>query len=376
MKFAKDSTPLITFIFGTRPEAIKLAPVIQLFKKCELIKIRVINTGQHKEISSDVLKIFDICENNNLSVIRESPSLTELNCKILTLLEIEFNNYPPSLVVVQGDTATSYASSLAAFYKKIPVAHVEAGLRTNDLYQPFPEEINRRLISQIASIHFAPTALAKQNLLNSNITKNVYETGNTVVDSLFEISKASNDFNLEGVDFNKDDIILATIHRRENWGENLQNICSGLLKILGEHPNIKLIIPLHPNKIVSEPIKKILGHQQKVFLIEPLSYADLVFVLRSSLIVITDSGGIQEEAPTFNKPVLITRNKTERQEGVQVGTSKLVGTKSENIFFEANKLILNKSEYNRMAEAKNPFGDGKASKRILDKCLNYLEISE
>ena len=373
MKIKENLIPLITFIFGTRPEAIKLAPVIKLFKKCKLVRVRVINTGQHREILTDVLKIFDIQVDNNLNVMMENPSLTDLNCKILKQLEIEFNKNLPSLVLVQGDTATSYASSLASFYKKIPVAHVEAGLRTNDLYQPFPEEMNRRLITQIASLHFAPTELAKQNLINENITRNVHYTGNTVIDSVLEISKISNNFFLKDIDFNKDDIILSTIHRRENWGENLKDICSGLLKLLNEHQNIKLIIPLHPNKIVREPIKKILGHQERVFLIEPLSYIDLVFVLRSSLIVITDSGGIQEEAPIFNKPVLITRNNTEREEGVLAGTSKLVGTKSEKIFLEANKLISNKSEYKKMAGAKNPFGDGKSSQRILDKCLKYLQ---
>ena len=373
MSTNNNSKNLVTFIFGTRPEAIKLAPVIKAFRENKSIKTRVVNTGQHKEILEDVLKIFEINVDKRLDIKYDKPSLTNLNCQILKKLETEFDNFIPQLLVVQGDTATSYASSLSAFFKKIPVAHIEAGLRTYDIYQPFPEEINRRLISQIATLHFAPTDLAKQNLIKDNITNNVHMTGNTIIDAVLEISKINHKPILKNVNFEKDNLILCTIHRRENWGENLQKICFGLQKIVEKHSHIKLIFPLHPNKLVREPIKRILKNEKRVHLIEPLNYLELVYVLKSCQFVITDSGGIQEEAPTFNKPVLITRDKTERGEGISAGTSKLVGTNSENIFKAADDLINNKKLYKEMSQAKNPFGDGKSSSRILNKCLDFLK---
>ena len=373
MSIKNNSKKLVTFIFGTRPEAIKLAPVIKAFKEEKSIQTRVINTGQHKEILEDVLNVFEIDVDKKLEIIHDKPSLTNLNCQILNKLEKEFEICKPDLLVVQGDTATSYASSLSAFFKKIPVAHIEAGLRTYDIYQPFPEEINRRLISQIATLHFAPTDLAKQNLIRDNITKNVYNTGNTVIDAVLEISKTNHKKIVKNINYEKDNLILVTIHRRENWGNNLKNICFGLQKILKIHTDKELIFPLHPNKIVRDPIKKILKNEKRVHLIEPLNYIELVYLLKSCQFVITDSGGLQEEAPTFNKPVLIARDKTEREEGIKAGTSKLVGTNPENIFKAADQLIRDKKLYEEMAESSNPFGDGKASSRILHECLNFLK---
>ena len=367
--------PLVTFIFGTRPEAIKLAPVIKKFYECSRIQIRVINTGQHRDLVGGVLNTFGIVIDKNFDVMLEKPSLTNLNCLILKSLEEEFNEHNPKLVIVQGDTATAYCAALSAFYKRISVAHVEAGLRTNDIYAPFPEEVNRRLISQISLLHFAPTKLAKFNLLKSNVNGKVFNTGNTVIDAILDISKRDYKFSIPDIDFKKDKVILATIHRRENWGENLSNICLGLLEIIKIHKDVKILLPFHPNKVVQKPIKKILGTHRRVILVESLEYIELVHVLKSCFLVITDSGGIQEEAPTFNKPVLITREKTERAEGIKVGTSKLVGTDKKEIFNAANQLLNDNELYKKMSSAKNPFGDGKSSEKILKECLNYLKIN-
>ena len=366
--------PLISFIFGTRPEAIKLAPVIKKFYECSELKIRVINTGQHRDLVTGVTNIFGIMTNKNFDVMTDKPSLTNLNCLILKKLEEEFDKHHPKLVIVQGDTATAYCAALAAFYKRISVAHVEAGLRTNDIYAPFPEEVYRRLISQIASLHFAPTELAKHNLLKSNVNGKVSKTGNTVIDSILDISKRDCRFSIPDINFEKDKVILATIHRRENWGDNLSNICLGLLEIIRIHEDVKILLPFHPNKIVQNPIKNILGNERRVILVKPLEYIELVHVLKLCFFVITDSGGIQEEAPTFDKPVLITREKTERTEGIEVGTSKLVGTDKKEIFDAANQLLTDNELYKKMSSAVNPFGDGNSSNKILKECLNYLNI--
>lgn len=364
--------PLVTFIFGTRPEAIKLAPVIKQFQACDLIDTRIINTGQHRDLVLDVLNLFKIEVDINLDVMSKIPSLTNLTCKILEKLDTEFDNYSPSLVLVQGDTTTAYASALASFYKKIPIAHVEAGLRTNNIYSPFPEEVNRRLISQIANIHFSPTKRAEENLIAANTSGKIVTTGNTVIDALIFISNNKNDYLRNLPVRKKDKLILATIHRRENWGDNLIQICKGILKILHIHEDVFFLIPLHPNKIVKEPIKELLGKHKRVKLVNSLDYSSLVSVLKECKFVITDSGGLQEEAPTFDKPVLIIRKETERIEGIAAGTAKVIGIKAEDIYKEANELLTNSKIYEKMSQAENPFGEGNSSNLILEVCLKEL----
>lgn len=369
------SKPRVTIIFGTRPEAIKLAPVVKIFKNCKQIETRIILTGQHKEMVTQVLKFFDIKEDKNFELMKYKQSLSHITCKVLAGLEIEFDEFKPDIVIIQGDTSTAFAAALAAFYKKIKVAHVEAGLRTDVLFNPFPEEANRRLISQISSIHFAPTNNAKQNLINSGVCGNIYLTGNTVIDSLLytaEKTKYDSKYRFKNKDIK---LILCTIHRRENWSK-IKEITSGILKILETYKNINLIIPLHKNETVRKPIIEILGKHKRVSLTEPLEYEELIAVIKNCYLILTDSGGLQEEAPSLGKPVIVLRDNTERVEALKSGTAKLVGTQPDNIYKEVEKLIIDNKAYEKMSQAINPFGDGKSSKRILEICLEELNISK
>ena len=286
----------------------------------------------------------------------------------------EFESNRPNLLIVQGDTSTAFSSALVAFYRKIPVAHVEAGLRTDDLFNPYPEECNRRLISQISSIHFAPTELSKKNLLESKVQGIIKVTGNTVIDSLKYTAKKVPNFSMKGIDLSKSRLILSTVHRRENWGDKLFQIANGLKKIVDEFHDVSLLVPMHKNPIVREPLKKILAGNPRIFLTEPLSYEKLVSVMKSCTIIISDSGGIQEEAPTFGKPVLILRENTERIEVIDHGVAKLVGTDQENIYQEAKILLTNTLEYDSMSRKTNPYGDGNASNKILETCCEFLKI--
>ena len=367
----------VSVIIGTRPEAIKLAPVILELKKHKSIQTRVILSGQHIEIVLQVINLFEIKEDHNLEIMKQSQSINAINAKILTKLELEFQRNKTDLIIVQGDTTTTFSAAIAAFYQKIPIAHVEAGLRTNDLYEPFPEEANRRLISQIATLHFAPTDSSKQNLIDSGVESGkIFITGNTVVDSLLSIANKHdcNNLNIDKFKEHKgNEIILTTIHRRENWGEPLANICDGLKMILEKHNDIVIVIPLHPNKDVREIIKSKLSNNSRAKLIEPLPYDELVYLIKKCKLVLTDSGGLQEEAPALGKPVLILRGNTERIEALNAGTTKLVGTNSNSIFKECNSLLTDKNEYDKMANSINPYGNGKSSKLIVDQCLNFLE---
>ncbi len=365
--------PLITFIFGTRPEAIKMAPVIKLFGLSKKIKLRIILTGQHKEMVNQVMQLFDLREDLNINIMKKGQSLTYITRSVLEGLDEEFIKYRPSLLLVQGDTSTAFSAALAAFYQKIPIGHIEAGLRTKDPYNPFPEETNRRLISQLASIHFAPTELSKKNLIDCGAEGIIKVTGNTVIDALQFTSSKVKKYTLEGFDYTKNRLILVTVHRRENWA-NLIAISNGLKKIVKEFPDVVIIFPMHINPIVRNPIKEVLDSNPRVFLTEPLDYYDFVSVLKTSTIIISDSGGIQEEAPTFGKPLLILRNNTERQEAIDNGVAKLVGTNPEKIFLETRNLLNNAKEYNSMSKKVNPFGDGKASQRILDICNKFLNL--
>ena len=368
-----DQIIKVTFILGTRPEIIKTAPLIKEFRKEELFKIRIILTGQHKEMALDTLKIFDLNEDKNLSLMRENQSLTHISIETLKGLEEEFTCYQPDLVIVQGDTTSAFIGALAAFYKNIDIAHIEAGLRTNNLMNPYPEEANRRLISQISSFHFAPTELAAKNLNSFGISTNVFITGNTVIDAMKILVKKRN--NLPGFldSLNKNDkLILVTVHRRENWGENLLSIVNGIKLIIEKYPDLKFIIPMHKNENIRKIIRSELGNYSQVILTEPLVYDKFVHVLNSVYLILTDSGGIQEEAPSFSKPVLVLRETTERQEALINGTALLVGTKSHNILNKVSDLINDQRFYKSMVSKNNPFGDGNASQRIVDVLKDYF----
>ncbi len=366
--------PSVSIVLGTRPEAIKLAPVIKEFKACDEINTRVLLTGQHKEMVSQVMDLFGLEEDQDLNLMRPSQTLTHLTCGVLEGLQKDFELYPPALVLVQGDTTTAFAAALAAFYKQIPVGHVEAGLRTKNLLEPFPEEANRRLVSQLAQLHFAPTTCSAQHLNNSGVLGEVLVTGNTVVDALLMISKRSLSSGIKEIDWDKKRVILATVHRRENWGEPLKQIIDGFRRILDAHNDVILVLPLHKNPIVREPLKAALGSHPRAVLTDALDYDQLVAVMEKCFLVLTDSGGLQEEAPAFGKPVLVLRNTTERAEAIEAGTALLVGTDSDSIFLNTLRLLEEQSVYENMSKAENPFGDGKASGRILKASMELLGV--
>ncbi|BAY63854.1 UDP-N-acetylglucosamine 2-epimerase (non-hydrolyzing) [Calothrix sp. FACHB-1219] len=365
----------VYIILGTRPEAIKLAPVIQVFQRSPDFESQVILTGQHREMVEQVMQLFDLKADNDLEIMQPQQSLSDITCRSLRGLEALFHQRKPDLVIVQGDTTTAFAAALAAFYQKIPVGHVEAGLRTDDLFNPYPEEANRRLISQITQLHFAPTPLAVENLERSGVLGEIHLTGNTVIDALLNVAANQPACNIPGLDWSSYRTLLATVHRRENWGEPLQGIAQGFLQILDKFPDTALLLPLHRNPTVREPLQALLGNHPRIFLTEPLDYAELVGAIARSHFLLTDSGGLQEEAPSLGKPVLVLRETTERPEAVTAGTAKLVGTQTQNIVAAASELLSNSVAYDTMANAINPFGDGKASDRILQIVKNYLGIS-
>lgn len=371
MKIVK---PIVSIILGTRPEAIKLAPVIKSFSGCENIQTRIIITGQHREMVNQVMELFNLNVNKDLNIMRINQSLNYITKKILEGLEEEFQKFRPSLVLVQGDTSTAFTGALCAFYKKIPIGHVEAGLRTNKLNDPFPEEGNRRLISQLATLHFAPTQESKANLINANVSGFIYITGNTVIDSLFMISQKAFTPIYEGINWKQNKVIFVSVHRRENWGERLQKIIKGIKLILDKHKDVVIFLPMHPNEILRNPLLTSFKNNQRVILSEPLNYFDLVGTIKNCFLLLTDSGGLQEEAPALGKPVLVLRDTTERPEAIKSGTAKLIGTNSKTIFEETEKLLLNKEKYEKMSKAINPFGDGKSSQRILKVCKAYLNL--
>ena len=361
----------ICIILGTRPEAIKLAPVIQVFQRSPLFDTQVILTGQHREMVEQVMQLFDLKADRDLEIMLPKQSLSDITCRSLRGLETLFQQIQPSLVLVQGDTTTAFAATLAAFYQKIPVGHVEAGLRTDDLFNPYPEEANRRVISQLSQLHFAPTQLAAENLQRSGVLGEIHQTGNTVIDALLSVAKRQPDCNVKGLDWDKYRVLLATVHRRENWGEPLQGIAQAFLQIL-ENPDTALLLPLHRNPIVREPLQALLGGHPRIFLTDPLDYAELVGAIGRSHLLLTDSGGLQEEAPSLGKPVLVLRKTTERPEAVAAGTAKLVGTDPKEIVAATTELLSNSEAYEKMATAINPFGNGRAAERIFQIVENYL----
>ncbi len=364
----------ICFTLGTRPEAIKLAPVIRTFKASSKFTTQVVLTGQHREMVAQVMDIFGLTADRDLDIMQHQQTLTDITQRSLQGLERLFQEIEPQLVIVQGDTTTAFAAALAAFYQQIPIGHVEAGLRTDNLFNPYPEEANRRLISQIAQLHFAPTYLAVENLQKSGVTGEIYQTGNTVIDALLTVANSQPVCDIPGLDWTKYRTILSTVHRRENWGEPLQSIAAGMLQILEKFPDTALLLPLHRNPIVRAPLTQILGNHPRVFLTEPLDYSQLVGAIQRSHLILSDSGGIQEEAPSLGKPVLVLRDTTERPEAVTGGTAKLVGTDAASITAAASELLSNPQAYQAMATAINPFGNGTASAQILATVEQFFGV--
>ena len=372
------STPPIRVCItvGTRPEAIKMAPVIQAFKRSTQFETQVVLTGQHREMVDQVMRLFDIKADYDLAIMQPKQSLTDITCNALRGLEELFQTLKPAIVLVQGDTTTALAAAMAAFYQKIPVGHVEAGLRTEDIFNPFPEEANRRLVSQVSQLHFAPTSLSVDNLKRSGVLGEIHQTGNTVIDALLQVADRNPTCNIPGLDWSRSRVILATVHRRENWGAPLTDIANGFLKVLDAYPDTALLLPLHRNPTVREPLTALLGAHPRVFLCEPLDYAELVGAMKRSYLLLTDSGGIQEEAPSLGKPALVLRENTERPEAMMAGTAKLIGTDSDRSLAEAGKLLSDAAAYQEMACSISPCGDGQASNRIVKLVAEYLTRGE
>ncbi|MFO7628641.1 MAG: UDP-N-acetylglucosamine 2-epimerase (non-hydrolyzing) [Prochlorococcaceae cyanobacterium] len=364
--------PLVTIVLGTRPEAIKLAPVIRAFQDADDFSTRVVLTGQHREMVSQVMELFGLVADRDLALMTPRQTLTHVTCAALEGLREEFTSHRPQLVLVQGDTTTAFASALAAFYEQVPVGHVEAGLRTDDIFDPFPEEANRRLISQLALLHFAPTHVSAANLRASGVVGEILTTGNTVIDALLQMAETAPQLELPGLDWLNQRVILATVHRRENWGEPLHEIAKGFLAVLDRYPDTALLLPLHRNPTVREPLQALLGQHPRAFLTEPLDYDSLVAAMRGAVLVLSDSGGLQEEAPALGKPVLVLRRTTERPEAVDAGTARLIGTAAADILRETGRLLDDPAAYDAMARAHNPFGDGHASGRIVEAARQFI----
>lgn len=363
-------------VFGTRPEAIKMAPIIKELEARGIPQI-VCVTGQHREMLHQMLELFDIKPDYDLDIMTDGQTLEDITARVLQGMKSIYAEAKPSLVLVQGDTTTVFAAGLGAFYQQIPVGHVEAGLRTDNMYDPFPEEINRRLATQVSSIHFAPTETAAKNLAKDGVaSEDVAVTGNTVIDALLMITEQDRPFELEALrdlDLSRR-IVLVTAHRRENLGERMGNIFGAIRQLALEETDCQFVFPVHLNPKVQKHAREVLGDLENVLLIDPLGYSDLAKVMKCSYIVMTDSGGIQEEAPALGKPVMVLRETTERPEGVEAGTAVLAGSADqEKIYTIAKRLFHDQEFYDGMAKAVNPYGDGSAAKRIVDAIESYRE---
>ena len=368
----------VMFAFGTRPEAIKMAPLIKTFQADKDFVTKICVTAQHREMLDQVLNIFDINPDYDLNIMKPGQDLFDVTENVLSGMKRVLSDFNPDIVLVHGDTTTTSACSLAAFYNKIKIGHIEAGLRTGDIYSPWPEEANRKITGVLADYHFAPTTSSENNLLKENINKkNILVTGNTVIDALYlMIEKIENDPRLKSrilelissqyKFFDDKKIILVTGHRRENFGHGFRNICNALKTIADNNPDFDIVYPVHFNPNVQKPVREILSNAKNIHLIEPLSYECFIYMMSKSFFIITDSGGIQEEAPSLGKPVLVMRDSSERPEAIKAGTVKLVGTDYAKIIEESQKLIDDENEYNKMSKAYNPYGDGKASLKILN----------
>ena len=356
-------------VFGTRPEAIKMAPLVKELEKRDNIESIVCVTAQHRQMLDQVLNTFDITPKYDLNIMKQGQTLVDITTRALKKLDDVIKEVKPDIVLVHGDTTTTLAGSLAAFYNQVSVGHVEAGLRTYDKYSPFPEEVNRQATGVIADMHFSPTEVSKNNLLNENKNeKDIYVTGNTAIDALKTTVKEDYTHPIL-TKIGEDKMILLTAHRRENLGEPMRNMFKAIKRIIEEFEGIQVVYPVHLNPIVKGIAEEILGENEKVHLIDPLDVLDFHNFLNKSHIIMTDSGGVQEEAPSLGKPVLVLRNTTERPEGIKAGTLKLVGTNEETIYEETKTLLTNEDEYNRMSKASNPYGDGQASKYIVDAII-------
>jgi UDP-N-acetylglucosamine 2-epimerase (non-hydrolysing) len=360
-------TKRIMVVYGTRPEAIKLAPVIRAIHASPLLSPIVTLTGQHRAIVDQVNSMFGIHPDHDLNVIRPRQSLDGLTSRILQRVTLTLQQERPDAVVVQGDTTSTFAGGLAAFYERVPVIHVEAGLRTGDNYSPFPEEANRRLTSQITTLHLAPTPVSKDNLLRGGIhAEKILITGNTVIDALLWTVGQRFPYGnqaLEAVDSSERPVLLVTTHRRESWGPRIQGVANALAKLARRHPDLLIVLPVHPNPVVREALLPALRGQDNVMTIEPMDYGAFARLLRRSTIVLTDSGGVQEEAPSLGKPVLVMRDTTERPEAVSAGTARLVGTDPDRVYAEVDRLLTSTQAYEAMSSAVNPYGDGRAAER-------------
>ncbi|OQY35538.1 MAG: UDP-N-acetylglucosamine 2-epimerase (non-hydrolyzing) [Spirochaetaceae bacterium 4572_59] len=370
----------ILIIFGTRPEAIKMAPLVHAFKVEESFNTKVLVTAQHREMLDQVLQLFEITPDYDLNLMKPGQTLSDVHCNVLKGVESIILESKPDYMFVHGDTATSTAAAQAGFYHQIPVAHIEAGLRTGNMYSPFPEEINRKLTAQMATYHFAPTELAKDNLLKENNTQSIVVTGNTVIDALQwvmeKIKREKIQYpELKGINLDEK-IVLITGHRRENFGEGFLNICHAIKVLAEKNGDSTFIYPVHLNPNVRKPVNEILTGIENIKLIEPLTYEPFIALMSSSYLVLTDSGGIQEEAPGLGKPVLVMRDTTERPEAVKAGTVRLVGTDKNAIITHVQELMDSREKYDLMAQAKNPYGDGKASSRIVSffKSLQRVDV--
>lgn len=369
----------ILIVFGTRPEAIKMAPLVHACAMEPTFQTLVCVTGQHRHMLDQVLRLFDIQPDIDLNIMRNGQDLFDITTAVLLGMRRVLEEHRPDFVCVHGDTTTAFAAATAAFYLKVPIAHIEAGLRTNDINSPFPEEFNRQVISKIADLHFAPTETTRNNLMNEGVSPNlIHVTGNTVIDALLwtvDLLESQDEKNLSNnqvqlksqlpFDLELNKFVLITGHRRENFGQGMLSICEGINKLAATFPTVQFIYPVHLNPNIQQPVRKLMSGYQNIHLIEPLEYEAFVYLLKHCYLVLTDSGGIQEEAPGLGKPVLVMRETTERPEAVLAGTVKLVGADADNIFKSVSKLLTDPKEYERMSRAVNPYGDGFASRKIV-----------
>lgn len=366
----------VMVVFGTRPEAIKMAPVVKELKKVNDIETIVVVTAQHREMLDQVLNLFNIEPDYDLNIMKDGQDLYSITSEVLNGLKEIMDKEKPHLVLVHGDTTTTFAGALAAFYQKIPVGHVEAGLRTRNKYSPYPEEMNRTLTGRLTELHFAPTDLSRENLLaESTAAFKIWVTGNTVIDALIETVRNNYQFGPELANINMNNrILLVTTHRRENWGNKMRDIYQALIDLVEEFSDVEVVFPVHMNPTVKDVAVEMLQGRDRVHLLKPLDYEPFANLMNISYLVLTDSGGLQEEAPSLGKPVLVLRDTTERPEAIQAGTVKLVGTIHKRVYDEAKLLLTNQQEYDKMAKAINPYGDGKAARRIVKVVKDFLYV--
>ncbi|MGL4850141.1 MAG: non-hydrolyzing UDP-N-acetylglucosamine 2-epimerase [Clostridium sp.] len=368
----------IMSVFGTRPEAIKMSPLVKKLEDNEMIESVVCITAQHREMLDNVLEMFDIKADYDLNIMKHGQTIVDVSNKVLKGVDEAIKDCNPDLVLVHGDTSTTLNGALAAFYNKVPIGHVEAGLRSGDIYSPFPEEANRKLTGAIANLHFAATESNKENLNKEGINENIFITGNTVIDALLSVIDKEyifEDEKLNQIDFEKNKVILLTAHRRENWGNPMKNIFEAIKEVVEKNGEVKVIFPIHKNPVIRALANEVFkGVEDRILLIEPLEYKDFSNLMAKVYLIMTDSGGIQEEAPALGKPVLVLRTETERPEAIEAGTVKLVGIEKNKIVEEANNLIENEEKYLSMSKAINPYGDGEACEKIINKILAYFQL--